>query len=477
MTHQRNQLRKIPVPVPSHDSYLFPSNFLFGSAAAAYQIEGAHDAGGKGPSVWDVYCRTPGNLRTADTGEVACDFYHRYREDIKMMADMGLQAFRLSVSWPRVLPEGRGRVNEAGLAFYDRVIDCLLEHKITPFVTLFHWDTPQALEDLYGSWASRRIVEDFADYAGILAKRLGDRVTNWMTLNEVAAFTEWGFWSGKEKSAFINAPGTRLESRKAVATTAFHAMLAHGAAVQALRTGSPRPCKISFAHNEGMMVPVTESPADIEAARRAFRMQCGPLKLWAAVRGELPGEWVEDQQRQGILPDMTEADLRAIGQPLDALGFNVYSGQYIRAADNAAGYEGLPFTEGYPSFGFDWLNLLPEALYWQARHTREVLGWQGEMFFSENGACGPDKVTDRGEILDVDRLLYLRQALKSVHRLVDEGYPVTAYFLWAIMDNFEWLHGYSKRLGIVHVDYATQKRTPKLSAKWYAEVIRQRRVV
>jgi len=463
--------------IPAKDSYRFPGNFLFGSAAAAYQIEGACEADGKGPSVWDTYSKVPGSIRTGETGDVACDFYYRYRDDIKRMAEMGLQVFRMSISWPRVLPDGRGRVNEAGFAFYDRVIDCLLEHKITPFVTLFHWDTPQALENLYGSWASRRIVDDFAAYAGLIAKRLGDRVINWMTLNEVAAFTEWGFWAGEEKSPHINAPGTRLASRKAVATTAFHAMLAHGAAVQTLRASSPQPCKISFAHNEGMVVPVTESPADIEAARKAFRLHCGPMKLWAAVRGELPEEWVEDQRRQGIMPDVTDADLRAISQPIDAIGFNVYSGHYVRASNNADGYEVLPFSEGYPSFGFDWLKLLPEALYWQARHCREVLGWQGEMFFSESGACGPDTLTESGEVLDVDRVLYLRQVLKSVHRLVDEGFPVTAYFLWTFMDNFEWLHGYSKRLGLIHVDHATQKRTPKLSAQWYAEVIRQRRVV
>lgn len=459
-------------------SYQFPAGFRFGTATAAYQIEGAHDVDGKGPSVWDKYCATPGNIHTGDTGDDACDFYHRYEEDIRLMAELGIKHYRMSLSWPRILPHGSGKANPLGLDFYDRVIDRLLGHGITPTVTLFHWDTPQALEDAYGSWASRRIVDDFAAYAALAAARYGDRVTNWLTLNEVAAFTEWGFWHGHQKSPHINAPGTKLDSAAAVGATTLHAMLAHGAGVRAIRASSPRPCKISFAHNEGAIVPVTESPADIEAAKKAYAQMCGPLKIWAALKGALPEGWLDAHVRAGNLPEITDEDLKAIAQPIDALAFNVYTGPYVRAAGNPAGYELVPYPADYPNIGgLEWLYFVPEALYWQARLTRDVLGWNGEIYFSENGCCANELFSQSGEILDVDRILYLRQALKSVHRLVAEEFDVTGYFQWSFLDNFEWLWGYSKRFGLVRVDYATQKRTPKLSASWYAEVIRQGRVV
>ncbi len=459
------------------DTYRFPDAFRFGTATAAYQIEGGWDADGKGPSSWDVLCRRPGFIRTGETGEVACDHYHRWEADLDLMVALGIRHYRFSISWPRVIPTGNGAVNEAGLAFYDRLVDGMVRRGITPMITLFHWDTPHALVEQYGAWTSRRIADDFARYAGIVVKRLGDRCRDWLTLNEVACFTEWGHYVDQPYEG-LNAPAVKVGSAKERTATVLHAMLAHGAAVRAIRAASPQPCKVGWAHNEGAQVPVTESPEDIAATEKAFVEACSPLKLYAALTGKLPSAWVERGQRAGWLGEVTEADLRAISAPVEQMGLNIYSAGYTRAADNVQGFEQVPLTKGYPQFGdLGWLNIVPEALYWLPRLTRDVLGYRGEMVISENGCCAEDRFNLNGRIEDVDRIMYLRQSLKAVHRLVDEGLPLTGYYQWSFMDNFEWTHGYSKRFGLVHVDYATQQRTPKLSARWYSEVIRQRRVV
>ncbi len=458
------------------ESYRFPAGFRFGTATAAYQIEGGWDADGKGPSSWDVLTGRPGFIRTGETGQIACDHYHRWEADLDLMASLGIKHYRFSVSWPRIIPDGNGAVNEAGLAFYERLVDGMLARGITPMITLFHWDTPHALVEQYGAWTSLRIVDDFARFAGIVVKRLGDRCTDWLTLNEVACFAEWGHYVDKPYDG-LNAPAVRCASAKERTATVLHAMLAHGQAVRAIRAASPKPCKVGWAHNEGALVPITESEADIAATKQAFIESCSPLKLHAALTGKLPSAWVERGQRDGWLCEVTEDQLKMINAHVDQMGINVYTAAYI-----AAGRDGKPehlaLPKNYPQFGdLPWLNLVPEAPYWHCRLTAEVLGYGDELVISENGCCAEDRFTIGGSIEDVDRIMYLRQSLKSVHRLVDEGYNVTGYYQWSFLDNFEWLHGYSKRFGLVHVDYATQRRTPKRSAAWYSEVIRQRRVV
>ncbi|MDA3961107.1 MAG: family 1 glycosylhydrolase [Planctomycetota bacterium] len=458
-------------------SYCFPDTFRFGTATAAHQIEGAWDEDGKGPSAWDVCARQPGFVRTGDTGAVACDHYHRWEADLDLMAALGIKHYRFSVAWPRVIPDGNGAVNEAGLAFYERLVDGMLARGITPMITLFHWDTPQALVDQYGAWTSRRIVDDFARYAGIVVARLGDRCSDWVTLNEVACFTEWGHYVGRPYEG-LNAPAVQVASAAERTQTVLHAMLAHGAAVRAIRAASPQPCRVGWAHNEGALVPVTESEADVAAAKAAFVEASSPLKLHAALTGSLPDDWVARGERDGWLPPISDEDLAAIAEPIDQLGLNVYSAGYVRAADNARGYEQVALPKAYPEFGgMGWLNFVPESLYWHCRLTCEVFNFAGEIVISENGCCCADSFSRDGRINDLDRIMYLRQSLKGVQRAVAEGLPLTGYYLWSFMDNFEWLHGYDKRFGLVHVDFATQVRTPKESARWYAETIRQRRVV
>lgn len=455
-------------------SYQFPESFQWGAATAAYQIEGAVKADGRKPSVWDTFSKRWGRIRKGDTGAIACDHYHRYEQDIKLMADLGIQNYRFSISWCRVIPEGRGAVNETGIDFYKRLIDGLLQHGITPHATLFHWDSPQALEDRYGSWQSREMAQDFADYATAVVSRLGDRISHWMTLNEISCFTHMGYDVGKTPQ---HAPGTRVKTRKAVWQTSHHALLAHGLGCQAIRSASPRPCCIALVDNFGVTVPIDESLANIEAAKKAFPFHCGNGGIiYPAITGQYSPQLL--QQLGNDAPDIQEGDLQIIHQPLDSLGLNIYTGTYIRAAENAQGCEWLDFPKGYPRLNMPWLQIVPESLYWGIRHVSETLNRPDlPVLITENGCAAEDQITRSQAIIDTDRILYLRQYLQSVHRAVSEGYPIRGYFVWSLMDNFEWSWGYDRRFGIVYIDYPTQARIPKASYHWYAECIRQNRVV
>ncbi|MEB3360194.1 MAG: GH1 family beta-glucosidase [Synechococcales bacterium] len=455
-------------------SYSMPDDFMWGVATAAYQIEGAAAADGRKPSVWDTFSAKPGRVLNGDTGAIACDHYHRYPEDIKLMAALGVRHYRLSLSWCRIIPDGRGAVNERGVDFYRRLIDQLLDHGITPHVTLFHWDSPQALEDRYGSWQSWEMAKDFADYAAAVVSRLGDRVTNWMTLNEIACFTHLGYGVGKTP---IHAPGTVVDRPKQVWQTSHHALLAHGLGCQAIRAASPGPCSVALVENFSVPIPLTESPADIEAAKRAFPDQWlnGGL-IVPALTGEYGPALLERLGEEA--PTIGPEDMHIIHQPLDRLGFNIYSGVYVRAADTPSGYEVLPFPAGYPRLHMPWLHCTPDAMYWGVRHISETLGYPDlPIFISENGCAAQDELTDSGEVLDTDRILYLRTYLQAVHRTIHEGYPLKGYFAWSLMDNFEWSYGYDRRFGLIYINYANQARTPKLSYRWYAECIRQGRIV
>lgn len=455
-------------------SYQFPAGFRWGAATAAYQIEGAVAEDGRKPSVWDTFAATHGT-RTGESGAIACDHYHRMESDVALMKALGLQAYRFSVAWPRVLPDGTGAVNERGLAFYSRLVDTLLAAGIQPHVTLFHWDSPQALEDRYGSWRSRRMAQDFADYCGVVVRRLGDRVTDWMTINEVPCFTTLGYGV---KQRPPHAPGTIVQTQKEVWQTVHHAMLGHGLACQAIRAATPRPCRVALVDNCAIPVPWAETDADIAAARRAFQDQwANGAVTYPALTGRYSDLFTTRKTAAGDMPDIAPGDLATIHQPLDAYGINVYSGSYVRAADNADGFAMIPYAEGHPRLDMPWLQVVPEALYWAVRHIVDDTGFAGDFLIAENGCAAQDALTHQGEVLDNDRIHYLRAYLRQAHRLTAEGYRLKGYFQWSLMDNFEWSWGYAKRFGMVFTNYQTQERIPKLSARWYRECIRQNRVV
>jgi beta-glucosidase len=452
----------------------FPATFQWGVATAAYQIEGAIHQDGRQPGVWDTFSAQPGRVLNGDTGAIACDHYHRFPEDIRLMVDLGIQHYRLSVAWPRVVPQGRGAVNAAGLDFYQRLVDALLAQGITPHITLFHWDSPQALEERYGSWRSREMAQDFADYVAVVVQALGDRVTHWMTLNEIFCFTHLGYGVGRTPT---HAPGTMVRSLKDVWQTSHHALLAHGLGCQAIRAHSPQPCQVALVDNFLATVPWQETPEHIAAAQNALPMvgTNGGI-LFPALTGQYSPALLAQLGDQA--PDIAPGDLEIIHQPLDALGFNVYSGVYVRAINRAPGYEVLPFPQGYPRLHMPWLHLMPDSVYWGVRHLSDTLQRPDlPVLISENGCAAQDTVTDQGEVLDLDRIYYLRQYLRSAHRACAEGYPLRGYFLWSLLDNFEWAYGYDRRFGITYVDYATQQRLPKASFHWYKSCIAQGKIM
>ena len=454
-------------------TYAF-ADFQWGVATAAYQIEGAIAADGRKPSVWDCFSETPGRVLNGDTGAIACDHYHRFAEDVALMAALGVKHYRFSLAWPRIIPDGRGAVNQAGIDFYKRLLDALEAHNITPHVTLFHWDSPQALETRYGSWRSREMAQDFAEYVSVVVSQLGDRVTHWITLNEIFCFTHLGYGIGKVPP---HAPGTTVSSLKDLWQTSHHALLAHGLGVQAIRSASARPCSVSLVDNFLTPVPLIETPENIAAAQKAFP-RCGTNGgiIYPALTGRYSPELLEslgDQQ-----PTIQTGDLETIYQPLDALGFNVYAGVYVQAADTPDGYEILAFPTGYPKLHMPWLHMVPDSLYWGVRHVSETLNRpELSIFISENGCAAQDELDNTGRVVDSDRIFYLRQYLRAAHRAVTEGYPLKGYFLWSLLDNFEWAWGYDRRFGITYVDYPTQQRIPKASYHWYQSCIAANRIV
>ena len=452
----------------------FPADFQWGVATSAYQIEGAAAVDGRKPSVWDTFSRIAGRVKGGDTGDLACDHYRRFAGDVKLMAELGIKHYRFSISWPRVIPDGRGAVNDKGLDFYKRLVDTLREHGIRPHATLFHWDSPQALEDRYGSWRSREMAADFADYCTAVVSRLGDRVTDWMTINEIFCFTYMGYGVGTTPQ---HAPGTVVARKKDVQQTVHHALLAHGLGCQAIRAAAPRPCTVALVTNCDTYVPVVETPENIAAAKRAFLAEeHNGTVIVPALTGRYSPEALESLGKEA--PDIQDGDLKIIGQPLDFLGVNLYTGQYVRAAENSRGYEILPMPASYPKMHMPWLNLVPESMYWAVRLVGEAIGKKDlPLVISENGCATDDQMSGSGEVFDLERVLYLRSYLRQASRAVAEGYPLKGYFQWSLLDNFEWSCGYEKRFGLVHVDFETQKRTPKQSYHWYRQVVREGRVL
>jgi beta-glucosidase len=444
-------------------SLKFPEGFKWGCSTASYQIEGAVKEDGRGETNWDVFAHTPGKTHNGETGDVADDSYHRYKEDTQLLKNLGVQTYRMSLAWSRIFPEGKGAPNPKGLDYYHRVIDELLANGITPYVTLFHWDLPAALP---GGWQNRDTSKAFGDYAAYVAKHLGDKVKNWMTTNELTCFTDLGYRIGQF------APGLKLPNGEANQVR-HHGILAHGLGVQAIRANAPAGAHVGLAENANVFVPVIETEEHIKAAQKATRVLNAPF-LTAIMEGKYIEEYLKHEGADA--PKWEPDDFKAIGSKLDFVGHNVYTPTYVRAADGPLGFAVEQNPSSYPHMASPWLTVGPEAIYWAIRNVCEL--WHPPaMYITENGCSSDDVLKPDGHVGDVDRVMYLRNYVTQLHRAAAEGYPVKGYFLWSLLDNFEWADGYSKRFGIHYVDYKTLKRYPKLSAEWYKTVIAKNAVV
>ena len=444
----------------------FPEDFWWGSATAAYQIEGAVKEDGRTPSIWDTFSHTPGKTVAGATGDVADDHYHRYKGDVQLMKNLGVKTYRFSISWSRIFPQATGKPNAKGLDFYNRLVDELLKNGITPFATLYHWDLPQILQDKYGGWEGRETSEAFANYAGYIAEKLSDRVKHFFTINEFGAFVELGYRIG------IHAPGLKLPPGR-FNQTRHHAVLGHGLAMQAMRAKAKPGTKIGLAENMTICVPVMETEEHIKAAEEATR-QLNAQYMTVIQEGKYTDLYLENAGKDA--PKFTDADLQAIASPTDFTGINIYTPQYIRADDSKAGFAVVPHPKSFPHMASPWLFVGPEALYWGPRHVNKIWGAK-EMYITENGCSSSDIPAEDGKVYDTDRVMYLRNYLMHLQRATSEGIPVKGYFLWSLMDNFEWADGYTNRFGLHYVDYETQKRTPKLSADFYKQVIAKNMVM
>ena len=445
----------------------FPEGFWFGAATASYQLEGAVTADGRGPSIWDTFSHTPGATLDGDTGDVACDHYHRMSDDVALMAELGIDAYRFSIAWPRIQPDGRGPANSAGVDFYSRLVDALLDAGIKPAVTLYHWDLPQALEDA-GGWPVRDTALRFADYAQIMAEALGDRVALWMTHNEpwCAAFV--GYASGH------HAPG-RQEPAAALAA-AHHLNLSHGLAAQAVRAAVPS-ARVGIALNVHALTPASDDPADVAAWRRLEAVG-NDIFLTPVLEGRYTDETLAATDSICDWRFVRPGDLETARQPLDALGVNFYSTWKVAQGDpgedgpwvGSAGARQLPPTG--PLTQMDW-NIDPAGFTDLLVRLHERYP-AVPLMITENGAAFPDSVAADGAVHDADRIAYLDAHLRAVRDAMDRGVDVRAYFLWSLMDNFEWGFGYSKRFGLFRVDYDTLERTWKDSARWYQAFLADR---
>ncbi|SCB44779.1 beta-glucosidase [Bradyrhizobium shewense] len=430
--------RHVPAP--------FPKDFLWGTATSSYQIEGAVGEDGRGKSIWDIFSHIPGNIEDGSTGDRANEHYHRYKEDVALIRALGVKAYRFSIAWPRVFPDGTGQPNPKGLDFYDRLVDELLANGIEPYATLYHWDLPQALQDRVGGWSSSDTSKAFADYAAHVAARLTDRVKNIFTVNEVGRFVNFGYGWG------IDAPGLKLPTAQ-LNQARHHVALAHGLAVQAIRAAGRAGTRVGAAENIAACVPAIVTPENIRAAEIATR------ELNAGFLGVV----LEGIYTDGFLayagadaPKFTAEELKIIGAPNDFVGLNIYAPQYyVTASDSAPGFHVLPFPTSFPHMNSEWLRVGPEVIYWAPRLAAKM--WNIEnIYISENGTSSEDKVSADGQVYDLDRIMFLRNYLSQMQRGTAEGVPIRGYFLWSLMDNFEWIFGYGKRFGLYRVDFETQ---------------------
>ena len=449
---------------------VFPQGFRWGTATASYQIEGAVDEGGRGRSIWDTFSHTPGMTHRGDTGDVACDHYHRYREDVELLRELGVDAYRFSVAWPRIQPDGKGPANAEGLDFYQRLVDTLLQAGIAPAITLYHWDLPQALEDA-GGWRVRDTAERFAEYAAIVHGALADRVPTWITLNEPFCSAFLGYAVGR------HAPGAR-EGHGALAA-AHHLLLGHGLAVQAMGAQRRGEEEFGITLNLSPVTPATDEPDDVAAAARqdllANRVFTDPL---------FAGRWpAGEQELWGPISDFSfrhDGDLEVIGTPLDFLGVNNYAPAYSKhapMADEDPAYrvatdidvvDAPPPTLPRTSMGWP---VEPAGLGRLLRWLRDTYPALPPIYITENGCAYADTLDEAKEVHDTQRISYLDGHLRAVSAAIADGVDVRGYFCWSLMDNFEWAYGYAKRFGLVYVDYASQLRIPKASFHWFRELI------
>jgi beta-glucosidase len=441
----------------------FPKDFVWGAATAAYQIEGAADEDGKGPSVWDVFTRKKGAVFEGHTGDVACDHYHRHTGDVAWMKTLGVASYRFSVSWPRVLPEGVGAVNPKGLDFYSRLVDELLDSGIAPMCTLFHWDYPQPLYER-GGWLNRDSADWFADYAAVMGDKLGDRVKLWVTQNEPQCFIGLGLREG------VHAPGDKLAEPEFL-MAAHNGMRAHARAVQALRAHASDG-KVGYVVALQPTQPASDSPDDVEAARQAmfsaFERHPWNNSWW--MDPVLLGTYPEDGLAfyGNDVPAWKPSDLDEMKQPIDFLGLNIYKAEtFRRGADGKP--ERLAVPPGYPRSGVDWQPITPSCLYWGPRYCHDR--YRLPISITENGLSTRDQVFLDGKVHDLQRIDYMHRALLELSRAIGDGVPITGYYAWSLLDNFEWADGYKQRFGLIYVDYQTQKRLPKDSFDWYQKVI------
>jgi len=444
----------------------FKKDFVWGVATASYQIEGAWNEDGRGLSVWDVFSHEPGKVRSGDTGDVACDHYHHFKEDVALMRELGIKAYRFSISWTRIFPDGTGRINEKGVKFYSDLIDELIANGIEPYITLFHWDYPYALYKK-GGWLNDESVTWFADYAAKISELYSDRVKYFITFNEPQCFIGLGYLTG------AHAPGLKL-SYKDIFQICHNVLKAHGAAVISLRKNAKQPLQIGYAPCHSAYYPSTDKPEDIAAAKEEL-FKCPPLNenvmggftWWSdpVVFGRYPEDGLE--LYKDYLPEITEDDMKLISQPIDFYAQNIYSGSEVRM-----GTDGKPeFVKrkvGTSKTAIQW-PVTPECLHWAPRFYYER--YKLPFYITENGMSAHDVVSLDGKVHDPNRIDFLNRYILELEKAADDGADIAGYFLWSFMDNFEWAQGYNDRFGIVYVDYETQERIPKDSAYWYKEWI------
>ena len=445
----------------------FAKDFVWGAATSSYQIEGTGRDSGKGPNIWDVFTKEPGRVYEGHTGDIACDHYHRFREDVAYMKELGLKGYRFSIDWSRVLPEGTGKVNEKGIDFYNALIDELLEQGIEPYITLYHWELPYEIYKR-GGWMNPEIVEWFGQYARLVAERFSDRVKYFFTLNEPQCFVGLGFLQG------CHAPGVKAPLRDTF-EMAHNALKAHGRAVQMLRAYGKQNVQIGYAPTSGMCYPEKETPKDIEAARKALFALPDDLSNWTwnvswwsdpVILGKYPEEGMKKYEK--YLPVITDEDMKLISQPIDFYGQNIYNGRCIRMGTDGRPEE-VRRPAGFPKTATNW-PVTPEALYWGPKFLYER--YRKPIYITENGMACHDTVSQDGKVHDPNRIDFLARYLKNLKRAAEE-IDIRGYFQWSLMDNFEWDKGYAERFGIIYVDFETQERIWKDSAYWYRDLIRR----
>lgn len=443
-------------------TWQFPEGFLWGAATSAYQIEGGWNADGRSPSIWDTFSHTPGKTKNGETGDVACDHYHRWAEDVALMRDLGLKAYRFSVSWPRILPEGRGRVNQAGLDFYGRLVDALLEAGILPMLTLYHWELPQILQD-QGGWPARATVFAFAELADVVSRALGDRVTHWITHNEPWCTSLLSHQVG------IHAPGWR--DWPAALAVAHHVLYSHGLAAARIRANVSN-AQVGIAINFEPATPASDSPEDYHAAR----IWDGYFSRWFVdplMGRHYPADMVDYYIRTRRLPRglefVQEGDMETIAAPLDFFGVNYYTRHITRAREDLLEEHASVPNPGAEYTAMGW-EVHPDTFY-RLLNRLHFEYRMPKIFVTENGCSYPDGPDENGRVPDQRRINYLRAHIHAMYRAIQNGAPIAGYMQWSLMDNYEWDKGYSQRFGMVYVDYATQQRIPKDSALWYRELI------